>query len=393
MRNRQYTVFIVVGLGDYTGAAKMAHLYGRAFRKAGWKVNFVVGDVPSGSTTILKDQLLHEGFTSVQVSGFFQLLCPNLVTLLTKLLSDGKADLAVSFVQVDLKVVGPACRRAGVPCIVSDQTVHRFYGPRILRALKEWAFAREMRLATAVIATSESVAQEAVSRFGCSAERLFTVPNGIVTNDYGAPAAYSPACNDRQGMLRLLNVGRLDPQKGQLLLVEAASAVMSKRPQVTLSLAGGVTPQHAQSLAYSETLMSAIVDSGFKDRISLLGWQSRVAELCARHDAYIHSALWEGPPLPLAVLEAMACGLPVVITDCAGWPDGFVDGVHGWVVPAGNVEALASAIGRMCRLSAGERREMGEACRRLVVERYDVAATGKKFVEICEEVVARSVAR
>jgi glycosyltransferase involved in cell wall biosynthesis len=95
----------------------------------------------------------------------------------------------------------------------------------------------------------------------------------------------------------------------------------------------------------------------------------------------------------LAVLEAMAASLPVVTTEGAGRPVGFVDGTHGYVVPTGDETALADAIETMVRLGADRRTAMGEACRTLVHTTYEVGVLTTRFVGLVEDVVSRAAAR
>jgi glycosyltransferase involved in cell wall biosynthesis len=84
----------------------------------------------------------------------------------------------------------------------------------------------------------------------------------------------------------------------------------------------------------------------------------------------------------------MDAGKPVVLTDCSGRPSGFVDGEHGWVVPAGSTRALEAAIERVARLPRAQREQMGESARRLARERYDIDAIGRAFVGHVVDLVA-----
>ena len=97
---------------------------------------------------------------------------------------------------------------------------------------------------------------------------------------------------------------------------------------------------------------------------------------------------WEG--FPLALLEAMTAGLPVVATEGAGRPDGFVDGTHGWIVPSEDPGALAAALERMLALTAGERREMGAADAALVAAAYRVEDMTRGFVDVVERAISEA---
>ncbi|MFA7343726.1 MAG: glycosyltransferase family 4 protein [Terrimicrobiaceae bacterium] len=378
-------LIIVVGSGDYTGACKMAHLYGREFRAQGWQVTFIVGDPPRGDSTRLADVLREDGFAVLEESGFFRLRDPGLIARVRKTVKAISPAFVLSTVQIDLKIVGPVCRGLEIPYIVFDQTLHKFFGKWPLPWFKKMFFAREMRAARAVVAVGPAVRDQAVKEFGCQTERTFVVPNGIVTADYHGERQEVPT--HRGERVRGLNIGRIDPQKGQQVLAEALATVCASGVKMQIDLVGGATPNHPVSENYFRELQEVIRRLQIGEVVHFLGWRSDVRSLLADYDFYVHSALWEGPPLPLSVLEAMASGLPVILTDCVGRPGGFVDGVHGRVVEAGDSRSLADALSWMALLSQKERADIGENCRKLAVERYDVSVTGKQFVEICESVI------
>jgi glycosyltransferase involved in cell wall biosynthesis len=380
---------LVAGSGDYTGACKMAHFYGRAFRNAGWEVRFIVGDPPAGAADRLADFLIKDGFVVREELGFCNLRDPSLIGRVRSQISEFSPTFVLSTVQIDLKIVGPACRALRIPYLIFDQTLHLFYGPTPLRWLKKFVFAREMRQALAVIAVGPAVREQALREFGCRPELVQVVPNGIITSDYQSDQAVRRF--DSKPKLRALNVGRIDAQKGQRILAQALGLVRDGGGDLQLDLVGGVTPNHAASEQYHQELLADLTQLDLNERLHFLGWRSDVKNLLGggEYHFYVHSALWEGPPLPLSILEAMASGLPVILTDCVGRPEGFVDDLHGRIVKAGDPQQLAEAITWMCCLSADERRGIGESCRRLAVERYDVAVTGKRFVELCEQALVK----
>src|ERR1035438_7960179 len=76
----------------------------------------------------------------------------------------------------------------------------------------------------------------------------------------------------------------------------------------------------------------------------------------------------------MGLLEAAACALPAVATDGPGTPEVLLDGVTGWLTPAGNATALGEAMTRMIRILPNERRAIGELARKLVIERFSLEA-------------------
>jgi len=127
--------------------------------------------------------------------------------------------------------------------------------------------------------------------------------------------------------------------------------------------------------------------TGVGERIVFAGWRSDVGRLLQAADGYVHAARWEG--FSFAMLEAFAAALPVVITDCSGYPDGFVETRHGWVVPKETAQALVVAIGRLVELTPEARSAMGLAARELVEAHYDIRTLGARFAEFVAHAVAR----
>jgi glycosyltransferase involved in cell wall biosynthesis len=81
---------------------------------------------------------------------------------------------------------------------------------------------------------------------------------------------------------------------------------------------------------------------GINNRVEFLGHRNDIPELLARCDLFVLPSLYEG--FPLSILEAMAAGKPVVATAVGGTPEAVIDGVTGYLVPSGDVPALATAI-------------------------------------------------
>jgi len=377
-------VVIVCGSGDYTGGCRMSHLYGRALRAAGWSVSYVIGDRPSDGIC-LADEARRDGFDVLEEKGFFRLFDFRLMRRLSRHLATIRPEFVLSTVQCDLKMTAEAARRAKVPFIVFDQNHHRFYGPWPLRVVKRIACGFELRRAARIICVGARVAEQAIGEFKCQRERVVVLPNGIDIGPLLNGAGSADPLPRRNKNLRLLNVGRLDPQKGQKFLIEALSLL--KDNPCELFLIGAVTNNNPESELYSKELQRLVNQFGFNEAVHFLGWRNDIAALNRACDIYVHSALWEGPPLTISILEAMALAKPVIITDCAGFPEGFVNGKHGFVVKAGDAKALADAIRKMIAMSPEQRSEAGRHAQEFVRERHDAAVIERQFVNLCEEVL------
>lgn len=173
---------------------------------------------------------------------------------------------------------------------------------------------------------------------------------------------------------RLVSIGRLSEQKGQLLLVEAAAAVAAKGTQFELVLIGD-GPMRAE-------LERAIQRLGLNGIVRIAGWMDSDAirrELIASR-ALVMPSFAEG--LPVVIMEALALGRPVLSTAIAGIPELVNDGENGWLVPAGSVSRLAEGIGRILRTSPSELARMGRAGADAVAREHHAATEAKKLAEL-----------
>lgn len=166
-------------------------------------------------------------------------------------------------------------------------------------------------------------------------DRVSILRNAIVRTRFGSRLDFSrrrtPA---RAGETRLLNVGRLSPEKGQALLLQALAQLSPAHPGLSLTLAG-IGPSAAR-------LASQARELGVSDRVRFAGYVEGMAEVYANADVVVQSSVTEG--LPNVILEAGYLGLPVVATDAGGTREVIEHGVTGWLVRPGSVQALAEGL-------------------------------------------------
>jgi glycosyltransferase involved in cell wall biosynthesis len=181
----------------------------------------------------------------------------------------------------------------------------------------------------------------------------------------GLEATYfATAVRPAPALRRLVCVGRLCEQKGQLLLVEAARRLAAQGIAFELVLAG-------DGELRSE-IEASIRQHKLQDRVHITGWISgmEVREHIQAARALVLPSFAEG--LPIVIMEAMALKRPVISTFVAGIPELVQPGEHGWLVPAGDVEALADVM-RACLETPNETLDrMGETARKRVIERHSV---------------------
>lgn len=176
---------------------------------------------------------------------------------------------------------------------------------------------------------------------------------------------------------RLVCVGRLCEQKGQLLLLEAARKLSMQGVPFKLVLAGD-----GEMRADIEQLIQAY---GLDDRVSITGWVSseRVREELLAARALVLPSFAEG--LPVVIMEAMALRRPVISTFVAGIPELVVAGKNGWLVPAGAVDELVAAMQEALTLPDSQMAVMGEAAYVRVTQRHAIAREAAKLLALFQE--------
>jgi glycosyltransferase involved in cell wall biosynthesis len=123
---------------------------------------------------------------------------------------------------------------------------------------------------------------------------------------------------------------------------------------------------------------------GVSDRVHFLGFRNDVRALLPQADAFVLPSHYEG--LPLSVLEAMAGGVPVVVTRVGGNPGIVEDGRNGLMIEAGDATALAGAMERLLRDRALSR-ALGEEGRRRVAERHDIERVAARTYALFEQLL------
>jgi len=227
------------------------------------------------------------------------------------------------------RVVG---RLAGVPVVVS--TTHVAEPRRWHLLLERWT----VSLVDRVVAVSEAVRRYMVEQARIPAEKILVIRNGVDPSRFRVRRG---EFRQREGIpadrLLVTTVGRLHEQKGLGGLLEAARLVVSERPEVRF-LVVGEGPQRRELLRLRDRF-------GLEEHVRFLGFRPDVPQILADSDVFVLPSLWEG--LAIALLEAMAAGLPVVVTDVEGVREVVTDGETGLVVPPADDGALVAALGRL----------------------------------------------
>lgn len=219
-----------------------------------------------------------------------------------------------------------------------------------------------------IVAVSEDAAEKVRRRFGVEAEKVQVLLNRI---DVDALTGLAPddALKSLLGIARsdrvLVCVARLVDRKGQAVLLAAFQDLIRGWGALKLGLVGDGDSR--------ELLVQRCRELGLSSHVLFLGSRDDVPALLAMSDVFVLPSLAD-EGTSLALLEAMACGLPVVATSIPGNAAVIEDGVSGLLVPPGDVQELSRAIDFMLR-HPDTARAFGRKARQIVREKYDIRQT------------------
>ena len=210
------------------------------------------------------------------------------------------------------------------------------------------------RAADRVLVVSQEIKEIIQQRFGLKDDKLLFLKNGIVFDD-NAPRLLDLQTEfpDSANKLKLIAVGRLVALKSFDILVRAIGEVVNQGLTDLLVLIAGKGEERMQ-------LEKLIQDLQIGDCVKLLGLRDDVMDLMKTCDLFVMPSRYEG--LSLAMIEAMACGLPIIASDARGLKDCITDEQNGLLFPVDDYNALAERILRLAnnkelrdRLSLGAR--------------------------------------
>lgn len=272
-----------------------------------------------------------------------------------------------------------AALRAGVPAVAS---VHNTYTRLKLhrRLINRFLSSRTAR----VIAVSEDVRNDLMRYDGIPAQKIAVIHNGI---DVGRVQTATPRAQARERLgiaadaIALGCIARLEEQKGHRFLLEALAllnAAARGAPRFRVVLAGD-----GRLRAELENRAAAL---GVGSWTLFLGTRHDIPEILKALDICVMPSLWEG--LSVAMLEAMAASLPLVISDVSGVSQVVGNNEFGLKVPVGDVNELARTL--LALADAPERRAaLGAAARQRVQDRFSAQAMLASLSRLYEEVSSR----
>jgi glycosyltransferase involved in cell wall biosynthesis len=244
--------------------------------------------------------------------------------------------------------------------------------PRSLRTMViRWTTRRIYPMADAIIAVSNGVADDMCKVSGLARDKVLTIYNPIDATRLFASAAEPLADPELAPWFTpgappvLLAIGRLETQKNFPNLLRAFAKIRAGREAKLLILGEGSERAHLTAL---------IAELGLTADVAMPGFVPNPAAYMARSAVFVMSSNWEG--MPVAQMEALTLGTPVVSTDCPSGPaEILANGAYGEMVPMNDSDALAEAIERVF---AGARKTIPPAA----LERFNADAITERYLSL-----------
>ncbi|MFC1736716.1 glycosyltransferase family 4 protein [Candidatus Hydrogenedentota bacterium] len=268
-------------------------------------------------------------------------------------------------------------RLMGGPPVLAVQQFNprkrRWYKESIWRKYERWVSSKADILCT----PSEYTRRTTAEIFGVSSRMIRTVPGGVGEEfiALGERRTY-----DSAGGLRLLSVGKLGEGKGTETLIRAVAA-MANPERIELIIVGDGPVSRYSELSNELNVSGLIEFSGYAGHDELLRNYERA-------DIFVLPTRKES--FGLAIADAMAAGLPTVVSNTTAIPELVDDGKTGVLVPADAPNELAAVLDKLVE-DSGLRRELGEAACRAIRSRYTWAASAERMLEVYEELLANAV--
>ncbi len=238
------------------------------------------------------------------------------------------------------------------------------------------------RWAQAVIFNNRDAIPFAIRHEGVTQEQVLYIPNGVTAPEPSTAAARARVRAELQTPESAPVVGtvaRLHAAKNQLDLLRAFAVVRPRRPDAVLWLIGEGDRRAA--------LEKEAFRLGLSDAVRLPGVRDDVDDVLSAMDVFALPSRWEG--MPNALMEAMAAARPVIASDLDGIRELVVDGATGWLVPPGDVPALAAAILRGLEDPAMAAR-MGQAARERMKERFSLEQMAAAYEQVYRGCLAQA---
>jgi glycosyltransferase involved in cell wall biosynthesis len=349
-RNKKKILFILPTLsrgGEERVASRLSFALPDSFEK--FLVVFYKDrvDYPFNGKTIFLNLPLFEGWIKIPAKIIF---LSTKILAIRKIKKEIKPDFSLSF--------GPEANAMNVlsnfgfkaKTILSVHTIEGTYFknyPFLFRWFHKFVMRFVYKLANKIVTVSKGVAQDLIENFGVKREKITVIYNFQDLEEIDR-ASLEDLGEFRNLFLKnkvVISVGRLVPQKGFQYLIEGFKKVVEKHPETILVILG--------EGELKEELEKLIENLNLKEKVFLLGFQKNPFKFLKNSSIFILSSVQEG--LPMVLIEAMACGLPVIATDYPGGNKEILDpdcnlkvekmrlGKYGILIPPKNPEEISKA--------------------------------------------------
>lgn len=269
---------------------------------------------------------------------FVKTSCPKLLTIHTPMLTDNK--------------------------YIRIRSVYSFLTKISARFVSYPLELKHIKSSDMITTVSESVAKE-LDEYDLNSDQVSLVYNGV-DEDF-----FKPNNKSEKSKKYIMYAGRIDQEKGVFDLVECARSICSQRSDVYFMIAGDGRDLNR--------LIKKIKKAGIQDRFILLGQveKDQIVKLYQNATAFILPSYHEG--LPTVILEAMSCGLPVIVTDVRGNRDVISNNENGIIIPSRNPVEMANAISVLLD-DENLREKLGNNARKTIEEKYTWKAVSNRIL-------------
>jgi glycosyltransferase involved in cell wall biosynthesis len=262
-----------------------------------------------------------------------------------------------------------------LPVLYTEHNLLEIYHP-VSRFLNQSTYFLNSHVAAVSDAVLTSVRRH--SRY--SPTKLTRVYNGIALDNEMTPTHRCSVRNDLNVPHDAPVVGtiaNLHPRKGLRFLLHAASLLLEGFPDLHCVIIG-------RDDGEGDLLCSIAQQLCIEQHVHMLGYRKNARQLLAAFDVFALPSLYEG--LPVAVIEAMAAGLPIVATRVGGNSELIVHGQTGLLVEPENVADLATSIGSLL-INPGQRAQMGKAAQIRMKTEFTVESMAKRYAELYQALI------
>jgi glycosyltransferase involved in cell wall biosynthesis len=326
-----------------------------------------------GRCAAFLDEARAKGFATSALSADFPHVLAALREL-TGLLKTGSCDTLICH-GYKAHILGRlAARRVGIPAVAVSRG---WTGETRKVKLYEWLDRRHLRFMDHVVCVSEGQAEKVRRWCGVPSSRLSVIRNSA---RLGAFENHDPTARGRllnffptdNGVSQvILAAGRLSPEKGFGVLLDAAPRIIRESPGAGVVLFGEGTLR--------KELERRVKELGLLNRFAMPGLRTDLDTLIGAADVVVLPSFTEG--LPNVALEASAAGVPVVATAVGGTPEAVIDGETGFLVPPGKPEPIALKVGELLRCEA-LRTRFGAAGRERMRTTFTFEAQAAAYLEL-----------